>query len=181
MATAELVSPLETSPVAAATFVAGSDDDFDRLYRQSYSRVLYLLVGILGDHAAAEDCAQDTFVRAYRAWRSWKPDAPPEAWLHRIALNVARSYLRWRRLREVGELIRRLGQPETDAAPSLGLRSELLDALRKLPAEQAGVIILRHYHGYSNREIAHVLGTAESTIASRLATAKNRLKRELAG
>ena len=41
-----------------------------------------------------------------RSWKTWKPDAPAEAWLHRIAINVAYSYVRQRRLREVGELVR---------------------------------------------------------------------------
>jgi len=61
----------------------GDREDFDRLYRESYHRIVYTLLGILRDRKAAEDCSQDTFVRAYRAWKRWKPEAPPEAWLHR--------------------------------------------------------------------------------------------------
>jgi DNA-directed RNA polymerase specialized sigma24 family protein len=51
------------------------------------------LLAVLRDHPAAEDCAQETFVRAYRSWKDWKPDAPAEAWLHRIALEI-RTWLR---------------------------------------------------------------------------------------
>lgn len=158
----------------------GSAEDFDRLYRASYQRVLYTLLAVLRDYPSAEDCAQETFVRAYRAWKDWKPDAPAEAWLHRIALNVAFSYRRWHRLREVGEVVRRIGNPQlaTDAS-DLGLRSDLLDALRRLPQDQAATIVLRHYHGYTNREIAISLGVPESTVASRLAAAKQRLREEL--
>jgi RNA polymerase sigma-70 factor (ECF subfamily) len=61
------------------------------------------------------------------------------------------------------------------------MSAELLGALRRLPAKQAAVIVLRHHHGYTNREIAGALGVAESTIASRLAAAKQRLRRELGG
>src|SRR4029077_5364432 len=43
---------------------------------------------MLRDRTAAEDCTQDTFERAYKAWKSWRPDAPAEAWLHRIAINT---------------------------------------------------------------------------------------------
>ncbi|HEY8692004.1 MAG TPA: RNA polymerase sigma factor [Chloroflexota bacterium] len=164
----------------AESYRPGSREDFDRLYRASYQRLLYTLLAVLRDHSAAEDCAQEAFVRAYRSWKDWKPDAPAEAWLHRIALNVAFSYRRWHRLREVGEVVRRLGIPKSDIdAPDLGLRSDLLDALRRLPRDQAATIILRHHHGYTNREIAISLGVPESTVASRLAAAKQRLRQEL--
>jgi RNA polymerase sigma-70 factor, ECF subfamily len=163
-----------------ATYTPGSQPDFDRLYRASYHRVLYTLLGVLHDYAAAEDCAQEAYVRAYRSWKDWQPDAPAEAWLHRIALNVAFSYRRWHRLREVGEVVRRLGRPASDEEVSdLGIRGDLLDALRRLPPEQAATIILRHHHGYTNREIAVALGLPESTVASRLAAAKQRLREEL--
>jgi len=159
----------------------GSAEDFDRLYRDSYKRLLYTLLGVLRDRAAAEDCVQETFVKGFAAWSRWKPDAPAEAWLHRIALRVASSHRRHERLREVGETIRRLGRPAA-AAPAAdpALRVDLLAALRRLPPQQAFVIMLRHHHGYSNREIAAGLGLPESTIASRLAAAKARLRIDLA-
>jgi RNA polymerase sigma factor (sigma-70 family) len=155
----------------------GSVEDFDRLYRSSYRRVLYTLYGILGDQAAAEDCAQDAFAKAFKAWRGWKPDAPAEAWIHRIALNVAFSYRRRRRLGEAAELVRRLGRPEPNRDPADVVESrELFRALRQLRPDQAALIVLRHHHGYTNREIAYALNTPESTIASRLAKAKGRIR-----
>jgi RNA polymerase sigma-70 factor, ECF subfamily len=167
-------------PVPGPAYRPGSPEDFDHLYRNSYPRILGTLVGILRDRAAAEDCAQETFVRAFRSWRSWKPTAPAEAWLHRIALNIAISYRRRARLREVGELVRRLGRPAPGADPAdLASRADLLSALRRLPPPQAAAIVLRHYHGYSNREIALSLGTPERTVASRIAAAKRRLQKEM--
>jgi RNA polymerase sigma-70 factor (ECF subfamily) len=158
----------------------GSVDDFDRLYRSSFNRILYTLYGILGDRAAAEDCTHDAFVRAFKAWESWKPDAPAEAWLHRIAINVAYSHLRQRRMREVGELVRRLGRPEPGQDPAqIAEGSDLFRALRKLPPDQAAAVVLRHHHGYTNREIAFALGAPESTIASRLAKGKERIREAL--
>lgn len=158
----------------------GSVEDFDRLYQSSFNRILYTLYGILGDRAAAEDCTQDAFVRAFKAWGTWKPDAPAEAWLHRIAINVAYNHIRQRRMRDVGELVRRLGRPASDEDPAkLAEGGDLFRALRKLPPDQAAAVVLRHHHGYSNREIAIALGAPESTIASRLAKAKERLREEL--
>ncbi|HVD46528.1 MAG TPA: sigma-70 family RNA polymerase sigma factor [Candidatus Limnocylindria bacterium] len=166
--------------MAELDYKPGSVEDFDRLYRSSFNRILYTIYGILGDRSAAEDCTHDAFVRAFKAWKNWKPDAPAEAWLHRIAINVAYSHLRQGRLREVGELVRRLGRPGPSQDPAqLAEGSELFRALRKLPPDQAAAVVLRHHHGYTNREIAIALGAPESTIASRLAKAKERLRAEL--
>jgi RNA polymerase sigma-70 factor (ECF subfamily) len=158
----------------------GSDADFDRLYRDSYSRVLATLRAMLRHPADAEDCAQETFVSAYRAWSSWKPEAPAEAWLHRIAVNVAISHRRRERLRQPVELVRRLGRPAPPPDPTEDPTTALLSALRRLAPEQAAVVVLRHLHGYSNREIAAALGAPESTVSSRLAAARARLLTELA-
>jgi RNA polymerase sigma-70 factor (ECF subfamily) len=137
---------------------------------------------MLRDRAAAEDCTQEAFERAYKAWKSWRPDAPAEAWLHRIAINVAINGQRRERLQEVGALLRRVGRPTVPADPAaLAERSDLMVALRKLPPKQAAAIVLRHFHGYSNREIAISLGVPERTVASRLAAARARLQQLLAG
>ena len=159
----------------------GSEADFERLYRNTYRRILGTLITVLGDRAAAEDCAQDTFERAYKSWASWRPDAPVEAWLHRIAINVAISDRRRYRLRQVGELVRRLGRPGPAPDPTaLAERSDLIRELRKLPTKQAVALVMRHYHGYTNREIAAALGVAEQTVASRMAAARKRLQVTLA-
>src|SRR5438046_9663848 len=105
-----------------------------------YRRILGTLVVLLRDRATAEDCAQETFERAYRSWASWRPDAPVEAWLHRIAINVAISNGRRQRLRQAGELIRRLGRPDPGPAPAtVAARSDPLHATKNLltrhPAE----------------------------------------------
>jgi RNA polymerase sigma-70 factor (ECF subfamily) len=62
----------------------------------------------------------------------------------------------------------------------LAEQSDLLRALRKLPARQAAALVLRHYHGYTNVEIAAALGVPEQTVASRLAAARKQLQGTLA-
>lgn len=142
----------------------------------SYRRILGTLITLLGDVAAAEDCTQEAFERAYRGWKAWRPDAPAEAWLHRIAINVAISDRRHQKLRQAGEIVRRLGRPAPPPDPAtLAERSDLIRGLRALPVKQSAALVLRHYHGYSNREIATALGVPERTVASRLAAARKQL------
>jgi RNA polymerase sigma-70 factor (ECF subfamily) len=162
------------------TYRPGSREDFDRLYRSAYPRVYRTLAVILGDSDEAEDCAQDAFVKAFQAWKRWRPDAPAEAWIHRIAVNRAISYRRSARLRSVGELLRRLGRPATSTDPAhVATRPDLVAALRAIPPKLAAAIVLRHYHGYTNREIAFALGVSERTIGTRLSQAAARLHAQL--
>lgn len=158
-------------------YTAGDETDFERLYQASYGKILGTLTAMLGDRAAAEDCAQDAFERAFRKWSTWRPIAPAEAWVHRIAINAAVSHQRKMKLREVGEVIRRIGRPDLAPDPQTQIENcDIVEALAKLPPKQAAAIVLRHYHGYTNRAIAQALGVPERTVASRLAVAKDRLR-----
>jgi len=168
--------PIEAKP-PPESYEPGSEADFERLYRNSYRRILGTLITLVRDRATAEDCAQETYERAFRHWKEWRPEASAEAWLHRIAINVAISDRRHQSLRQAGELVRRLGRPAPGPDPSaVAERSDLFRAIRKLPAKQAAALVLRHYHGYSNREIAAALGVPEQTVASRLAAARQHLQ-----
>jgi RNA polymerase sigma-70 factor (ECF subfamily) len=163
----------------AAEYEPGSKHDFDRLYQATYQRIFRSLVALTGSPAAAEDCTQEAFLKAFKQWKGWNGSAPAEAWVHRIAINTAISYRRRERLREVGELVRRLGRPHHPDPTEAEIGPDLLRELKRLPPKQAVAIVLRHLHGYSNREIAAILGIPESTVATRLADAKKTLRSRL--
>ena len=172
-----LYTSVQKHPDQPGPYQPGSAEDFDRLYRTAYPRVFRTLVAILADPSEAEDCAQDAFVHAFKAWKRWRPNAPAEAWIHRIAVNSAISYRRRARLRSVGELVRRLGRPSPGKDPAeVAAQPDLLGALRTLPAKLAAAIVLRHYYGYNNREIAASLGVSERTVGTRLRQAGESLR-----
>jgi RNA polymerase sigma-70 factor (ECF subfamily) len=157
----------------------GVPEDFDRLYEETYPRLFGTLVTLLRDRAAAEDCVQEAYLRAFRAWPRWRPDAPVEAWLHRIAINVAVSHIRRERVRSAVALLRR--SPTEAPGPAEIGDPDLLAELRALPSKQAAALVLRYVHGYSNREIGQALGVPERTVASRLAAARTKLQERLGG
>ena len=170
--------PLADSGAPEKQYRPGSKADFDRLYRATYQRIFATLMLILRNPAAAEDATQEAYLRAFRGWDRWKQDAPAEAWIYRIALNVAFTQRRRERLHEVAEVLRRLGRPRA-ADPTELSQPDLVRELRALPPKQAAALILRHLHGFTNREIASALGVPERTVASRLAAAKSRLRSRL--
>jgi len=174
----EILSHAEPA-AALARYRPGDKADFDRLYRATYQRIFATLMLILRNPAAAEDATQEAYLRAFRAWTGWKQDAPAEAWMHRVALNVAFTHRRRERLHEVAEVLRRLGRPKESDPTEIG-EPDLRRELRALPPKQAAAIVLRHLHGFTNREIAAALNVPERTVASRLAAAKTRLRSRLA-
>src|SRR5260370_41626081 len=103
--------------------------------------------------AAAEAAAQEAYLRAFGSWKRWKQDAPAEAWIYRIGLNVASTHRRRERLHEVGEVIRRLGRPKEPGPAEAAPR----DPRRQLPAprpKQAASLWRRPSHGTTTRDIA---------------------------
>src|SRR2546428_10219860 len=142
-----------------AEYQPGSAADFERLYRNSYRRILGTLVTMLRDRAAAEDCTQDAFERAFKAWKSWRPDAPAEAWLYRIAINVAINGQRRERLQEAGALVLRLGRPAPPAdVAAVAERTVILDCFRPLRPQQTPALVLRPLPRSSHPAIANSPG-----------------------
>jgi RNA polymerase sigma-70 factor, ECF subfamily len=172
------VRPASSRSTPTEQYHPGVKEDFDRLYKATYQRVFATLLVILRNSAAAEDAAQEAYMRAFRGWKGWKQDAPAEAWIYRIALNVAFTHRRRERLYEVSEVLRRLGRPK-DPDPTDIVRPDLVREMRALPPKQAAALVLRHVHGFTNREIGTAIGVPERTVASRLAAAKTRLRARL--
>jgi len=167
-------------PQAKGTYRPGDRDDFDRLYRTCYPRLLRTIYAVTGDAASAEDCVQEAFLRAFKAWSRYRPDKAAEAWIYQIAINTAISHRRRAKLRLIGEVLRRLGRPGLGADPADGAASsDLIQALSALPPRVAADFVLRYHHGYNNREIARLEGVSERTIGTRLNQAREMLARTL--
>ena len=167
-------------PQENAPYKPGDRDDFDRLYRTCYPRLLRTIYAITGDAASAEDCVQEAFLRAFKAWPKYRPERAAEAWIYQIAINTAISHRRRAKLRRIGEVLRRLGRPGLGPDPADGATtSDLIQALSALPPRVAASFVLRYHHGYNNREIARLEGVSERTIGTRLNQAREVLARIL--
>ena len=97
--------------------------------------------------------------------------------MHQIAVNTAVSQWRRQRLRAAGEVVRRIGRPTPPPDPSdLVADRDVVHALSSLPPKLSVPFVLRHYHGYTNREIVAITGVAERTVGLRIAQARARLR-----
>jgi RNA polymerase sigma-70 factor, ECF subfamily len=152
------------------------DDDFAGFYKASYQRLLGQLFAVTGDLAEAENVLQEAYARAFARWAQVRAYDFPEAWVRRVALNLAAMAAR--RLRRRTAALLRLGPPS--AVPELS--SELLDlhkALRALPLGQRQVIVLHHLVGLPVEEVARELGVPTGTVKSRLARGRRALAQVL--
>jgi RNA polymerase sigma-70 factor (ECF subfamily) len=131
---------------------------------------------ILRDEAAAEDVAQETFIRAYRAAPKLQPGAEIRAWLYRISTNLALNHLRSRR-REASAFARVGAGPvvSDDPAEAGAVRSAVSEALGRLPDRLRVPVILRYYLDLSEQDIARTLGIRPGTVKSRLHDARRTL------
>lgn len=143
---------------------------FERLVLDHQDRVFALALALTGNRHDAEEVAQDTFLRAYRALESYEPervrDLKQRAWLHRIAVNVVRNRVRGVRPRLV-EL--NGSEPDARSGPEEDVvRRAEVDALAArvacLPQRYREAVVLRHVQELSYAEAAEVLGRPVGTV-----------------
>jgi len=138
--------------------------------REHQDRVFAFGLALTGNRHDAEEVAQDTFLRAYRALVTYEPDRIKElkqkAWLHQIALNVVRN-----RVRNIKPRLVELNGSEPDRAIGTedgALMKMEMDALAVrvagLPARYRDAVVLRHVQELSYQEAADALGQPVGTV-----------------
>lgn len=168
--------------------IAGSDearaecicpeDALSRLIAQYHTSILHLCCTILRDPMAAEDAAQETFLKAHRSLSGFRRESSEKTWLTSIALNVCRDMRKsayWRRTeRKVTPEELPIAAPEQDPeAFALG------QAIAHLPEKYRNAILLYYYQDMTLQEAAQILKITPSTLSKRLARARALLKKEL--
>lgn len=141
---------------------------FELLYEREVDYVSRTIRGIVQADSEVEDLVQECFARAYRARHRYRPDAPPGAWLHRIAVNTAISHLRRRRLDQVLPLDTEVPVSDPDLRQAEA-RATLETAMADLSPKVRAAVLLKHFEDRSRDEIAAALGIPSGTVASRVA------------
>lgn len=145
--------------------------DFGSFYRSEYAGVATLTMVLTKSRAAAEDIAQDAFLKAHRDWERVGRFDNPEGWVRRVATNLAMS--RFRRLRTEAKALIRLS-PATSSTMSPEA-TEFWAEVRKLPARQAQVVALHYVEDRSIDDIAATLGISAASVKTHLQRARRAL------
>lgn len=170
---------------------AGDTEAFAQLVRAYEKQVYSLCLRMVSDPADAEDLAQEAFVKSWQGLEFYKFEAAFSTWLYRLTTNLCIDHLRKKKRRptlsmtveEAGEPVQ-LDFPDTAPQPEevvLGReRQQLLaQAMERLDVEGRAILTLRVVDGLSYEQIAQVLDIKVGTVKSRLARARDRLRKNL--
>ncbi|MCB9675665.1 MAG: RNA polymerase sigma factor [Alphaproteobacteria bacterium] len=138
-------------------------EELDRQYRRLFPILRAKCARLLGDVAEAEEVAQETFVRLWKAGQSDRPVREVLAWSHTTATRLAIDRLRQRKLR--------LAVPLDDVAVTrqAHLRLVLRELARGVPEDQLTAVLLHRVDGVPQEEIAQSLGCTARTVRRWLA------------
>jgi RNA polymerase sigma-70 factor, ECF subfamily len=175
---------------------AGDEASFELLLRKYRTPLVNFLYRMVRDSAAAEDLAQEVFLRVYRARQDYAPSAKFTTWMFRIATNLALNSVRDNRHRKMEISVDQTMETNEDEQPAMELpdrtpsieqdlvarsRAEMiLRAVHALPEKQRAAVLLHKYQELDYDEIARILECSESALKSLLFRAYETLRTELA-
>jgi RNA polymerase sigma-70 factor (ECF subfamily) len=152
---------------------------FDALYLGTRDHLAAQIHALTGDRVEARDLVQEAFVRCWDRWERVSGYDDPEAWVRRVAYNLAKSG--WRRKRRARRLTA-IATPGTGpgADPSDPAETaDLLAALRSLPEHQRTAVVLHYLGDRSVDEVAAEMGVPSGTVKSWLSRGRDRLAAEI--
>jgi RNA polymerase sigma-70 factor (ECF subfamily) len=166
---------------------AGGDSAaFQALVERHRSRVYRVAYQFAGNHADAEDIAQEVFIKVYRSLDRFRQDAQLTSWLYRIVMNACIDHRRRQHPASTAPFgdeaeFKMLNTAEETPGPEdrayAGELGQVLEAeVGRLPQGQRIVFIMRHHQGLKLCEIADALGLAEGTVKRQLHAAIHRLR-----
>jgi RNA polymerase sigma-70 factor, ECF subfamily len=179
-------------------FLNNDRSAFDNLVRCHQDRVFNICYRMMGEYEEANDCAQETFLKAYKALKNFRFEARFSTWVLTIALNVCRNRLKSMEYRYQQRMVRikstmdntgpidsiEIEDPAPDALTQLAKREQqwlVQKAIDGLPRAARAVAVLRDIEGLSYDEIAQITGYNPGTVKSKLARARQQLRDKLKG
>ena len=164
----------------------GDPEAFELLMTDLEPMVWRVCWHYIGNREDASDCGQEAMIKIWRNLNSFRFDCAFETWVYRIAANCSLDFLRKARRAPTESLepLAEQGFDPPDTSPGTeeqALRKEeharLRDAVAALPEDQRDALVLTQLEGKSYEEAARLLETTEGTVKSRVARARDKLKR----
>lgn len=175
-----MATPTDSSLMQAAS--QGDWDAFEQLVERHQAAAWQTAYRLVSDRHAAEDLAQEAFLRVFEARHRYRPTASFRTYLTRIVVRLCLDYLSKRRPAPAGDP---LDPPDLAACPAGHAQAAeraqaVVQALGEIPPAQRAALVLRYYEGLSGREIAEVLGNTPKGVERLLARGRAALMERLA-
>lgn len=161
-----------------------------RLFETHHTAIYNVCVRMLGHPEEAEDVTQDVFVKAFKAYDTFRGASDPGTWLYRIAVNMCLNHqrrqkaLRWLSLdfftdNPASFPVQNHSERPDEKLERVQMERMVQEAIRSLPARQRAALVLSRYEGLSYQEIAATLGCSVASVESLLHRAKQNLAKKL--
>ena len=161
----------------------GKTNAFSYIVDQHKNKAFNLAFRICGNHEEAEELAQDSFLKAYRALRSFKMKSSFATWFYRIVYNTTISHVRLKRKGVLSledfpaDATDFIGTNTSEEEADREYRSSLVNfALQKITEEERGLISLYYYDDMSTDEISDITGISKSNIKVKLFRARQKMQ-----
>ena len=202
--TNKVAPPPAPAPAPALTPAGAPSDDrklvlraqdgdlnaYDELVRRYQERIYATIYHMTANHEDANDLAQDSFIKAYRALKSFKGDSSFFTWLYRIAVNKTINFLKQRKKRiqmslndldfnaeHDPDLVALISEKNPRRDLNLvELQEKLNEAMQKLSHVHRLVVTLHDVQGLSHEEISKIMDCNTGTVRSRLFYARQQLQ-----
>lgn len=164
-----------------------SDEPFDTIVTAHHGEIRRYLLRITGWSSEADDLAQETFLRAYRAYRALPAGANVRAWLFTIATNLHRNHIRSEKRRSTAHAVVRATRTEADGHGPEGetlfheTRTLIDDVVDRLPFKQRAAFVLRKIHDLDYEVIARNLDCSAESARAHVFQALRKIRRCLNG
>ncbi len=166
---------------------AGNEGAFRQLVVRYQKRIFYLAYRMTKDKDAADDLAQETFIRTYQALGRFKENYPFYTYIYRICMNLSINYHRRQKLtiyesrtENWEQLLENQGIfPESISTAEEKTLSKLEAEIDRLASEYKAVVVLKFYENLSCEEIAKTLEIPLGTVLSRLSRSRQKLAQAL--
>ncbi|OLC16182.1 MAG: hypothetical protein AUH29_05580 [Candidatus Rokubacteria bacterium 13_1_40CM_69_27] len=158
---------------------------FETILEAHHAEIYRYLLRVTARASESDDLAQETFLRAYKAYRALAPDANVRAWLFTIATNLARNHFRAERRRRNAHAAVRATRAETDGTGPEGetlfkeTRAHLDRAVARLPLKQRLAFVLRKVHDLDYDAIARNLDCSAESARAHVFHALKKIRQEL--
>jgi RNA polymerase sigma-70 factor (ECF subfamily) len=173
--------PADGLLVAAAR--RGDTKAFESLYRLHCGKVMGLCLRMTRQHDVAEDCVQQTFIKAWRSLGAFEGRSAFSTWIHSIAVHVVLGHIRsqkpWLTTSLTNEDDEESDTSENSQEIDTGQVIDVERALMTLPEGARCVVVLQAIYGYSHEEVAGMLGIAVGTCKAQLHRARSLLRTRL--
>ncbi|MFQ9515774.1 MAG: RNA polymerase sigma factor [Eubacterium sp.] len=142
--------------------------------------ILRLCTLYLKDSQLAEDATQETFIKVWQKYDTYKGQADEKTWITRIAINICKNYLRttWFKRMHPTDVFDIVVSNEKQYK-QIDESVDLINAILELKDKYRGVLLLYYYQEFSVKEISDILGMKQSTVLSLLSRGRNQLKQKL--